>query len=166
MQWPGYVCLTWWLWITASLASAVSNVFFRHQGALTPDIRWLGLSLAPPNVIHGITTLPSSILSTHPMGDCSHVGLTQALSFKSGTRVLVNPLVSFQHPQYMRWPSHLLWYNILLATDSSLFGIASETQFLYRPSVHLGLVSRIHIAFIQDGTKLAYCPPDFSKYGT
>ena len=158
MQWPGYVCLTWWLRITASLASA--GCIFRHQGALTPDIRWLGLSLTPPNVIHGITTLPSSILSTHSMGDCSHVGLTQALSFKSGIRVLV---VSFQHSQYMWWPSHLLWYNILLATDSSLFGIASETQYLYRPSVHLGLV--IHIAFIQDGTKLAYCPPDFSKYG-
>jgi len=80
------------------------HVFF-HQGALASDIRWLGplcLNLAPLNVIHGITTLSSSILSTHPMGDCSHVGLTQALSFKSGTRVLVNPLVSFQHSQYMR----------------------------------------------------------------
>jgi len=106
----------------------------------------------------GITTLPSSILSTHPMGDCSHVGLTQALSFKSGIRVLVNPLVSFQHSQYMRWSSHLLWYNILQATDSSLFGIASQTHYLYRPSVHLGLVSRIHIVFIQDGTKLTLSP--------
>ena len=44
------------------------------------------LSLSPLNVICGITTLPSSILSTHPMVDCSHVGLTQALSFESGTR--------------------------------------------------------------------------------
>jgi len=59
-----------------------------------------------------------------------------------------------------------LAYPDPLATDSSLFGIASETQFLYRPSVHLGLVSRMHIAFIQDGTRLVYCPPDFSKYGT
>jgi len=25
MQWPGYTCLTWWLWITASLASAGSQ---------------------------------------------------------------------------------------------------------------------------------------------
>ena len=165
--WPPHLskhAMTWLCvpYVMTQLASAgsqpVSSVFFRHQGALTPDIRWLGLSLAPPNVIHGITTLPGSILSTHPMGDCSHVVLIQALSFKSGTRVLVNPFVSFQHSQYMLWPSHLLWYNILLATDSSLFGIASQTQYLYRPS---DLVSRIHIAFTQDGTKLLYCPPDF-----
>ena len=75
--------MTWFCvpYVMTQLASAgsqpVSNVFFRHQGALTPDIRWLGLSLAPPNVIHGITTLPSSILSTHPMGDCSH-GLSRS----------------------------------------------------------------------------------------
>ena len=55
------------------------------------------LSLPPPNVICGIMTLLSSILSTHPMVDCSHVGLTQALSFESGTRRPVNSLASSQH---------------------------------------------------------------------
>ena len=36
------------------------------------------------------------------MGDCSHVGLTQALLFESGTRRPVNSLASFQHSQYVR----------------------------------------------------------------
>ena len=73
------------------------------------------LSLPPLNVICGIMTLLSSILSTHPMVDCSHVGLAQAPSFESGTRRPVNSLATF-------WPSPL-------ATDSSFFCIAREAQW-------------------------------------
>ena len=91
-------------------------VFFRLQGgigilpALTPGIRWLDhhhrASVILRQIISGNTTLPSFIwlsltitcvltgLSTHSMGDSSHVGLRQTLSFKSETHEPANSFAS------------------------------------------------------------------------
>jgi len=41
---------------------------------------------------------------------------------EAGIRELANSFASFQRPWWMEWPSHLLWLNISLTTDSSLLG--------------------------------------------
>jgi len=82
-------------------------------------INFVSLYFSLPHVIHGITTLPSSILltltikhifaaiphlfsyaylCTHPMGDSLHVALTKTLTSKSGTHELADSFPSFQHP--------------------------------------------------------------------
>jgi len=79
----------------------------------------LGITL--PNIIHGIMTLPNFILltlltvqwmftslSTHPMGDFLHAGLTMTLTSESGTHELADSFPSSQHPGWMQWPFHLL----------------------------------------------------------
>jgi len=102
--------------------------------------------LAP--VIHGIMTLPNFILSTlltfqciftrmsaHPMGDSLHAGLGMTLTSESGTHEQADSFPSFQRPRCMQWSSHLLWLNIPLATDSSLFGLKTNTQYISLMSI-------------------------------
>ena len=133
---------------------------------------WLSpscLSLLPSNVIHGNATLPSFIwssltitcvltgLSTHLMGDCSHVGLTQALLFESGTRRPANSLASFQHYQYVRWPSHLPPGDRLIALWHR-FGNTIRLFDIYTGHLCASILGRaIHMAILRDGT---YCAPN------
>jgi len=58
----------------------------------------------------------------------------------------------------MRWSSHIPWFNIPLATDSSLFGTALEIQYVSMQAI---CTLRFWVEqYTRDGTKLAYCAPD------
>ena len=74
-------------------------------------------------------------LSIHPMGNSSPVGLATTLTSKSWPRKLVNSFASFQRPRWVELPSHLLWLNIPLPIESSLFGIDTETQYVSLTSI-------------------------------
>ena len=93
-------------------------------------------------VIHGITTLPSLILSTltikcisvghlcsHLTGNYPHVGPPMTPMSESGTHELASSFPSFQCPSRMTLPSHLLPLTIPSPTDSLLLCSNLRTQF-------------------------------------
>ena len=127
------------------------HVFFRLQSgilpALTPGIRWSDRAsvflrwmlsmesrhcpVSSCRVWRSQTYWPAWV-GTHPMGDCSHVGLTRTLVRAWDTRI-GQVVGKFQ----MSWvditglstsTTLLLSLNIPLVTNSSLFGTTPETQ--------------------------------------
>jgi len=61
----------------------------------------------------------------------------------------------------MRRSSHIPWFNIPLATDSSLSGTALEIQYVSLTSMQAICTLRFWVEqYTRDGTKLAYCAPD------
>ena len=87
------------------------------------------------------TLLPyaTSHLMTHLTGNFSHVGLAVIFTSEFGTRELADSFPNFQRPGWIELPSHLL----------SLTRIQAFCTL------------RFYMAFIQDGTALAYYYPNF-----
>ena len=163
-----YIRLMWWLILIASLANLTSRslrVFFRDQGGRilvpSPSIRSYGPrqpAYTRPRRLSFMNSwdcsLPpwlSSVYSrvwVHLMGNSSRVGLSMIITSDSGTHQLVKSFASFQHPRLMELPSHLLWLNLPLPTDLSLFGMDMEIQYVFwrLPAIWNGYTN---VAFIR-----------------
>ena len=174
-----YMHLMRWPILTASLASTGSrrfrmHVFFRDQGGRipipSPSIRWYDPRQPTYTWPRRLSFMksrhcpPSSWLSSvysrvwvHLMGNSSHVGLSMIITSGSVTHKLVKSFASFQCPWLMESPSHLLWLNLPLLTDLSLFGIDTETQYVFLTSIpaiwNVGK-GYANMAFIRDVKRL------------
>ena len=134
-------------------------------------MRWPSSSyFLPPNVIHGLTKLPILCCRLWLSNAYSRVReLTQRealciLVFTSESEIhkLVNSFASFQRPRWIEWPSHLLWFNILLASDSSLFGQQAKMQMsLYLSSVRSNFGSNMHThgAYMKQSWRVTWAYP-------
>jgi len=96
--------------------------------------------LPPPNVINGLTTLPTFVLSTLTYSRAWELTRREALwvlvsTSESGIHKLANSFASFQRRRWMELPSHLLWFDILLVSDSSLGGQQTKMQYISLTSI-------------------------------
>ena len=187
MQRPGYVCFMWQLSITASLASTGScrfwmHVFFRDRDweipEPTPGIWWLGRRHRASVFLRQ----KSCMESRHcPLSSC-RLRLSSVYSrvweligretlrmlvftSESGIHKLVNLFASCQRPRWMELTSHQHWFNILLVSDSSLFGQQTKMQYVYTGRLYAQILGRTctHMVFIRGGSKLVCYMSLYSK---